>query len=239
MATSLSDLIPVDGAEGYGLSREGVREAVDRHCEFAGHNTTKSLLSVRDLYHVLIVRDQATADELLDYFRPYSNHVPEQGHYAEIAAEQWWMDVGAPQLAQLPGVVVDDAVVRFEGVNPSDFDDEHVRPLEEIRNDPEVRVDLALDRLGVERGSDEREDILALLDALRESGSATSEDLDRAVHGVSFAEHADTLAKLPGVERTEEHPPAPEEIEIETYADVLDARETVEQDAVVRWSAHY
>lgn len=233
MATTLSDILGSN--DGAGLTRSGVKAAVREHVDLEGHKVTKSQLSIQDMYHVLIVRGRVDKDDLLEHFRPYSNHVPDQGHYGDLAADQWWDEVGAPALAGLPGVSVDQTAARFEGVDASRFEDEHVRPLEEIRSDPSVRAGIALDRLGVSRGSDERDELMRLFTALLDAGSATSEELDTVSRTVSFTDHESTFRELPMVSRSVETPPELDEISIETYQDVLDAREAVEADPVVRW----
>lgn len=249
-----------------GLTQKGAYEAVSEYCEVEGHQNgrSKSLLSLRDIYHHLIKRGECEKEELLDHFRPVPhNHNSDVGRYTEMNANQWWSDVGRPQLRQLPGVEVESIDKpgaterwRFTGIPPEvrdEFDpDDHLIPLTELRGLKEQAAD-ALDDMGVSGAR--RELLLSLYRSLANTtGGYTSAALAGMIpedtRGVSriqtgtverrqrqfFDEHLrDSLLELPGVTVETDEPPAPEEISIDTFADVLAAEEAVEQEERELW----
>lgn len=103
------------------------------------------------------------------------------------------------------------------------------------RSDPETHVEAALDDLGIPRRSERREAILAFWRALRERGSAPADELDGAVRTASLAAVAGTLEDLPGVDREADQSPEPEEIDVETMADVIAGREALEAEPTETW----
>lgn len=241
---SLPDLGTLTGSDGgdAGLTPDGVRDAVTQYCEFEGYQrgTLRSSQSIVDMYRALIVRpDPLPRDELMQHFRSVDqNPNPDVGAYDELQARQWWTEVGKPHLAALPGIEETDDGWRFIGVDPAGFDDDYVRPLADLRDDPRVRAERSLDDLGVDRRSDAREAVLKLWDTLAaaESESISAAALDDAHRLVDLADHCETLADLPGVEREVIEPPSPEEHPIETYADVIEAREAVNREPDVEWT---
>lgn len=244
----------------FGLTQKGCQAAVSEYCEIEAYSEGRasSIVSLRDMYAHLIKRGRCEKAELLQHFTPVdAHHIPENGRYTR--ADDWWRDVGLPQLGGLPGVEVDGAndpgaeeVIRFTGFPPEArelamFDDEHVVPLTELRDVTDHATDV-LEDLGV--GLDRRERILSLHPAPAEgfSKELTTESLvarlDEDAADVRRAGGPEDyfskyirgpLAELPGVsveQRTD--PVDPAEFEIETYADVLDAREAVEEEEEVR-----
>jgi hypothetical protein len=243
---ALEDADAAAGGE-YGLTPgSGVQEAVSRHCEFGGYGGLSATheLAVQDMLRYLVGVGEADRDALLEFFRPIDAHPdPDAWRYSEWMGDQWWRDVGS-QLEEIPGVqppADDGDTWRFVGVPADALDaEEHTRPLEDLRADPEFRVEIALNERGVgigkDVGSGVRDELLAAWEHLRAHGEASPDELERrALRRTSIDEIAEDLEALPNVERVEEHPPEPEDLEISTYADVLAAKEAVDRDVTVEW----
>lgn len=133
------------------------------------------------------------------------------------------------------------ATWRFDGVDdPAVFDavdEEHIAPLAEIRADPEVQAELVMDRHGVarrgvsRRGHDRREVLLDLFETVRRHGEIDADDLldgvdsDRLGPAASPREFWESAARavlqdFPDVSVEVDAPRDPEEIPVETMADV-------------------
>lgn len=235
----ISDLLPA--GEQTALTQEGVTEAVSRHCEFDAPlpgPRARARKAVEGMLTHLMEKGEASSDELVDgYFEPDGLHKPSQLRYGDHTGDAWWRDVAAPQLSALPCVEIDEGsgTCRFTGVDSSDYADEHTLPLEDLRNDPEVGIEVELDDLDVPRRSDERDALLAFWRHLSQHGSATTAELDRTVHGMAVADVASPLEDLSGVEREVNHPPDPEDIEVSTMADVVDGYRELEKDPTETW----
>lgn len=201
-----------------GLTDGGIQAVVDEYCEFEGNRqaTTRSRLSVQDMYRYLLERDVATATELQAHHRPTDGPpAPDAGRYPETHTREWWADVGRPSLRALPGVdEVDDPAARppvgreardaevwaFTGLDArarDGLDPEHTAPLEELRGAPEVQAEHVLDGLGIprrwtQRGhTDRRGALLALYETIRQR-DVTTEAL---------------LAEIEADDRTRGYPP--------------------------------
>lgn len=234
---SLTDL--VTGSDD-GFTKSGVTEAVDRHCSFDATLRGPRARSKKALERILmrlIVRGESTTDGLLTYFPTDDIHKPSQGRYGEHSGEQWFSEVAEPNLEALPCVEGSGDKWAFSGVDSSDYDDEHVRGLDDLRNDPLLEAEQVLDNMGATRGSVRYDGVLAFYNELVEQETATTDVLDRVTHRTTVGEVEDTLLELPGVERETVGPTKPADIEIETYADVLEAEEQLSGEPTVEW--HY
>lgn len=251
---AITDLIPSTGGDELALTSSGLQEAVSRHVSIASPNDRddrqvehpiptetrgRAKRAIVNVLEHLMVRGETDRDTLIEaYFEPNPPPARDQLRYGEHAGDAWWQDVIEPALRDLPCVETADAdgeTWRFTGVAASEYDDEHVVPLAELRGDPAVAVKATLDERGVARDSLQREAVLSCWRHLQENETATSEDLDSELPGTSVDEVADNLAALPGVEREIEGPPDPEEIPVETMADVLEGHERLEADPVEVW----
>jgi len=233
-----------------GLTPDGVQAVASDHVDVDMHRRpqTRTLHSLQDMYRSLVIREGPVAtDALLEHFRPVDHSPdPSVGRYGALMANQWWSDVAREQFAAFPGVSAADGdgsgPWEFVGVDGAAFDDEPVRPLEELRADPLVRVEAALDERGVDRRSDRRSALVALVEALADAGRAEAETLatetlatELRSWSLSLDDVADDLAALPGVEREVQHPPDPSEIAVETMADVIDGYEALDQGSTEVW----
>ncbi|ADJ14834.1 hypothetical protein C497_05657 [Halalkalicoccus jeotgali B3] len=88
-----------------------------------------------------------------------------------------------------------------------------------------TQFEAGLDQKGVQRDSEERKRHLKAFEELR----AGNFDPHRARIDL------DVFASLPTVNKVVDDPPEPEDIEIETYADVLEAEELLDKDPTVTW----
>ena len=101
------------------LSREEVEDAVD-DLDLPGRTPAmrvKHRNALRDMVLLLQEHGLATREELRDVYDPSNHDEPQQGLYAD--REQWWREVGDPNLRTLPGVEAPDAAGdcwRFVGV---------------------------------------------------------------------------------------------------------------------------
>lgn len=226
-----------------GLTFDGAQEAVRRHCAFDDMHReprTKATISIQDMFRALIVApDGRTTDELMVHFRPV-DHAPaaDLGRYNDLMSSDWWDDVGRPRLSDLPGVEQDGDRWRFVGLpDPGEFDKEHARPLDDLREDPHNRVAATLDDEGIQRRSDVRTAVTGLWERLLGSEQITEETLrsDRTLRSVDWGEVKPLLLTLPGVSRETERPPDPEAIDVETMADVLEGYAAIEQEPTDVW----
>lgn len=251
---AISDLLPSAGGDDLALTSDGVQEAVRRHVSITSPNTRddrglehpisteargRAKRAIVDVLEHLMVRGEADRDALIAaYFEPNPPPARDQLRYAEHAGDAWWQDVVEPALRALPCVEPVDAAGeawRFTGVAAGDYDDDHVVPLAELRRDPVVVAEAALDERGVARDSHQREAVLSCWRHLQTTDSATAEELDSELRRKSIDEVADDLAALPGVERDVETPPESEEITVETMADVIEGYERLDADPVETW----
>ena len=225
-----------------GLTETGVREAVYEHCDIQGHrrpvNESKGYLT--SIVRHLIKHGESSKDDLLAYFNMgytyEGNADPSVGRYTTATKGRWWDDVAEPQLSRLPLVEqTGEGTWRFSGVNPEAFDDDHLVPLEEVRSRPRTKAEAVLDEQGVGVYSDRRDALLSAWDFLKSTRRASRETLSNRLDDFDVEEISATLSELPGVSREVNEPPEPEEIEVETMADVLEGRELLEQDATVEW----
>lgn len=243
-----------------GLTQQGAMATIVRHCDVikSEQETTKTRLSLRDMYHHLIRRGECTAEELQAFFRPVAHHPDaDAGRYSELMDREWWEDIGRPNLRALPGVSVGEAqestdpeVWQFAGLlePPEDVDEDHVIQLDDLRDEPELEAAAVLDDLDVSIG-DRRDLLLELFGILVEHGEAETADLvdeiPRDMDGVrrhrgDEREYFDgtlrePLSELPGVSVERWAPRDPAEIQIDTYADVLEAREELDSDPTETW----
>ncbi|MDG5821847.1 hypothetical protein [Natronococcus sp. A-GB7] len=222
-----------------GLSASGVSEAINRHCSFDYPVRTTNARHKKALERILqrlIVRGESSTDELLVYFAEDDIHKPSQGRYGEHSGEQWFDDVAKPNLEALPCVTNDGDKWGFSGVDSSNYDEEHTEPLDDLRDDSLLEAEQTLDDRGATRGSVRYDGVLAFYSELVEQETATTDVLDRVTHRTTVGEVEDTLLKLPGVERETVGPAEPEDIAIETYADVLEAEEQLSGEPTVEWT---
>lgn len=243
---ALRDLVGRDSSA-RGLTPDGVSAIIREHRTFdrpSEEPVERTQRMLEGIVEYLQVRDEPHRRELVQlFFEPDTTHAPKQLRYVAGTGDEWFADVAAPQLRVLPCVeAVDDGDSwRFDpsGVDPDShaLDDEHVAPIEEVGADPELQTRAALAEQGIERGSDEREALLELVDRLREMDEeVTTDELDGVVGtGLDVEAVADDLAALPGVERTVDEPPAPEDITVETMADVIEGREALEAETTETW----
>lgn len=251
---AIGDLLPSVGGDELALTSSGIHEAVNRHVSIESPDIdeddgvkqsippeakAKAKAAVRNVLEHLIVRGETDRDALIEaHFDPNPPMHRRQLRFSEWASDEWWQDVIEPALRELPCVEPADSdskAWRFKGVAASDYDDEHVVPLAELRSDPDVAVEATLDDRGVDRDSLQREAVRSCWRHLQANETATSADLDETLHQKSIDGIADDLAALPGVEREVESLPDPEEIAVETMADVLEGYERLESDPVEVW----
>lgn len=222
-----------------GLTASGVSEAINRHCSFDYPVRTTNARHKKALDRILmrlIVRGESTTDDLLTYFPADDISRPDQGRFAQHSGEQWFDDVAKPKLKALPCVTNDGDKWGFSGVDSGEYDDEHVRELDDLRDDPLLEAEQVLDDLGATRGSVKYDGALAFYSALVDQGSATTDELNSVTHRTTVGELEETLLGFPGVERETTGPAEPEDIEIETYADVLEAEEQLSGEPTVEWT---
>lgn len=234
-----------DSEKPLGLTEDGINAILREHRTFdspSGEGLAHTHRMLEDILEHLQVNGEAQRHDLLDrFFQGLSADNPDQLWYPRNKGGEWFADVAAPQLRALPCVTGDESgdVWRFDpsGVDPAALDDEHVTPLAELRGDAEYAAKAKLDDLGVERRTDERKVLRRFWKRIRGNGSVTADTLERAGQGtgVSIEDVAGTLKALPGIERTVEEPPAPEEIAVETMADVLEGYERLEAEPEEVW----
>lgn len=223
-----------------GLTASGVSEAISRHCSFDYPVRTTNARHKKALERILqrlIVRGESPTDELLVYFPADDLDKPSQGLFGQYSEEQWFDDVAKPNLQELPCVEGSGDKWGFSGVDSSKYDEEHTEPLDDLRNDPLLEAEQVLDDMGATRGSVKYDGALAFYSALVDQGSATTDELNRVTHRTTVEELEETLLEFPGVERETIGPAEPEDIAIETYADVLEAEEQLSGEPTVEW--HY
>lgn len=207
------------------------------------------------MYRALIRRDETlTQMDLRPFFISAETESADQRLFASF--RKWWSEIGRTQLAELPGVRSVDGGLRFVGIDPANAedmdlvldlgDDELVRPLEDIRNDPSVRARIAAEDLhGPE--PDDVERLMDLFSHVCTAGRISSEELARRSGTVRSPNAASTLPdlseferdleRLPGIRRAREDT-RPEDVqlsELETPADLDTARERIEANSTVVW----
>lgn len=224
-----------------GLTTTGVRRAVASHCELQGdrEGVGPQRQSLRSMLGALVRQDGPLSEyDLQAYFKPARQDAVDQGHYIGHKYSRFWNEVGRPQLLAVPGVEETDGGLHFVGADPSafDVDTEHIRPLDELRADPRTKALTVLDdRFGSH--SAERENIMKLYDAITGAQQVGESELERKHVFTVSSDDLDVLDDLPGIEREVRHPPEPKDIPIETYQDVLDAEQAVDQTAETVWRA--
>lgn len=230
------------GSGGAGLTPSGVQAVAQEHIEIDAPRRprTLGLHSVQDMYRSLIVSEGAhTRADLIPHFRPVQggDYDPDRGRYSERMSRGWWDDVGRPNLAALPGVEDDGDALTFTGVDADEFDEDHTRPLDDLRADPVVQVEAALDERGLARQTEPRTAIEAVVAHLADVQEATPDVLSRQLRRSdhSLDDLASDLGALPGVSRKTRTPPDPSEIEVETMADVLEGHERLAEGGAVVW----
>lgn len=237
--------------------------AISERCSFDGHQEARShqRSNVRAMYDALIRREGPLSErDLRDYFDPAGTGAPEQGLYADVQFGRFWDDVGHRSLRVLPGIEASADGLRFVGVDPdpdpettgsgtgtgtgagdgtsinvASDDDADVRPLSAFRSDPRVVARNYLDRSHGPH-SDETSDLLTLWDMVAEAGETTTAELERDYRTPDLDRYGAALAECPHIEREVSGPPEPDDVPIETYADVLAARERVEAPPETVWS---
>ena len=78
---------------------------------------SKHVVALRDMVLLLQEHGLATREELRECYDPTAHNEPQQGMYAD--RQEWWREVGRPNLQALPGVEAPDAAGgtwRFIGV---------------------------------------------------------------------------------------------------------------------------
>lgn len=246
---SLADLLGGGATETTALAptalRDEVRERVSVDAPLPGVRAQQRK-RIADVVEYLELRGETRRDDLVAmFFEGDGVQAPDQARYVD--GRRWFRDLAAPALEGLPFVdVVDpEATVstwRFTGADPDALliadrhvDDDAIGTLAEIRAAPEYRVRGVLDELGIARRSDEREAIRTRWDRLRARGEATADELDLADPDDRDDDSvAADLIELPGVTRTVDEPD-PEEIAVDTLADVIEGRERLEAGAIERW----
>lgn len=132
-----------DESSAYGLTEAGVAAVVEEHRDFDFEGNRASAVggAIRMLegcVEYLQAQGEVYRRDLVDaIYQPTGDcPKPSQGLYIRLQGDEWFEDVGAPQLSRLPCVeAVDDGDRwRFDssGVDPEALDDEHVAPLEEL-----------------------------------------------------------------------------------------------------------
>lgn len=221
-----------------GLTSSGVQEAVSRHCEIDAPLASVRGRRTRELTNIveyLIAHGELDRADLPEFFNPDSVSAPSQGRYGDYEQRAWVGDMVVPNLRRLPFVDENDGSWSFSGVNESDYGDGETRDLADIRRDADTQLESTLDSLGVGRRSEQREQLRELHSQIRERGEVTGDELETVVRGASLSELESFLVELPSVERRQNDPPEPAELEIETYTDVLDAEAAVEELPSVVW----
>lgn len=219
-----------------GRARQNI---IHEHTDLEGHRegVSRQTTSIRRMYGALIRREgELTRDDLEDYYQPHHTHNVTSGYYGEANYAEFYENVVREQLPNLPGVTRSGDSYEFAGIDPDadTVDEEHVRPLSELREDPRTGARNAIeDAHGPD--TDASEDLLDLWDHVADAGETATEDMASARRLPDLEEYADELADLPHIERERIGPPVPEEIEIETYADVLEAEERVGAGSVTEW----
>lgn len=233
-----------DAEQPLGLTEDGINAILREHRTFdspSGAGVAQSHRMLEDILECLQANGEMQRRDLVDrFFEGMSTDNPDQLWYTKHKGDEWFADVAAPQLRALPCVAGDDEgeAWRFDpsGIDPEALDDEHVTSLEELRNDPMRPVEEALDERGIGRRTDERAALRSLWKTIRNRGSVPADELDTVGNtGLSADDVERQLKSLPGIERTVETPPEPEEIPVETMADVLEGHERLEAGAVGVW----
>lgn len=238
----LGDVLSDRGSK-MALTRKGVNEAISQYCEIEGYQkgTSKSRISLTNIVKHLMERGEASSEDLLEHFEPVPHtHNPSTGRYGSYHEDQWWADVGRPQLKAFPGVeLIDENEGRwqFVGVDPSTFDDEYLVPIEDLRSETTVQIRNGLRDIGVNPRSERHEALVKLCDHLSYTESASTGELDRKLRrmDVSADDIESTLEEIPGVQRHVNGPPDPSEIEVSTMADVIEGYDALDQETIVEW----
>lgn len=221
------------GDGGYaGLTEQGCRTAVSEYCEVEGdrEGVGAQRQSLRAMLAALVRKGgPVEPNELEDYYQPAKQDVPDRGHYGGHRFPQFYEDVARPQLLAVPGVEERGGGLQFVGVETKEIgvDASDTRPLDTIRSDPRTHAQNEIAEL-VGFHSERYEALLGLWEYIAQSGRITDEQLRQVQRYELTEQRASVLASLPAIERREESPPSPEEIEIDTYQDVLDAREATQ-----------
>lgn len=239
MASARSSGSDPDG-EPLAVSADARRDVIEQVIDLPEGREPRSLQTrtLLAIYGALIRRRDELSKRLIrPYFIGASTTATKQGFYSSFS--RWWAERGEQDVLDLPGVEKRDGCFAFTGVVdpsddlPADVDTEDAtRPLEAFRADPRVKAHVELvDRYGPH--AEAVEDVLALWDVVATAGSTTSEEITRDPT-LDLSGYADALADLPGIERTVDVTD-PEEITVETYADVLNARQEIDAPPTVRW----
>lgn len=223
----------------HALTSQGIQDAMSEHCEFDGHRPAVSgqRASIRAMIDALQRHDgPLTRQDLEDYYSPVNNGDPRKGRYGTHQYMQFWEDVATEQLAALPGTRETTDGFEFAGFDPADVDlaDSRIRPIDDLRDHPRTKARNAADRLA-EPGSDRHDRLMKLWTHVASEGETTSASIRSDVRRVDIEHLADDLEALPHIEREFVEPPEPADLEIDTYADVLEAEQAVDAEPETRW----
>lgn len=221
---------------------QGIQDALKEHCSFEGHRpaTSAQRASIRDMYDALARHESVLDQQALEpYFVPIENNPdPKNGRYSTYDYNRFFDEVARPQLRNLPGVTEKADGWAFVGLSPDEVDlgDSRLRAVDDLREHPRTEAENAIDRVAGP-GSDKHNNLLALWDTIGEAGEITAGELreKQALRRIDIEHLADDLADIPHIERRVEEPPEPEDIEISTYADVLEARGAVDAETKTIW----
>lgn len=213
-----------------GLTEQGCRTAVSQYCEVEGdrEGVGAQRQSLRAMLAALVRKDgPVEPNQLEDYYQPAKQDVPDRGHYGGHRFPQFYQEAAEPELLKIPGVEQAGNGLRFAGVETKEIevDASETRPLDTIRSDPRTHAQNEIAEL-VGFHSERYEALLGPWEYVAQSGRITDEQLRQVQRYELTEQRASVLASLPAIERREESPPSPEEIE--TYADVLEAREATQ-----------
>jgi hypothetical protein len=229
-----------------GLTTAGITQVTREHCELnfevrAAGAVKDSRENLVRIVEYLQEHGETHRREFLDaVYEPTGpgGNSPKHGTYTRLNYDGWFADVGEPALRRLPVIEGDDDgdVWRFSGIDADEHDDEHVVSLAKLRGDVDQVTENALDALGVARGADEREALRRFARRIRQDAPVSTGDLGADEEtGLAASDVADDLEQLPGIRHTVEEPPDPEELPVETMADVLEGYEALEAGPTEVW----
>lgn len=197
--------------------QEEVSQAMDTEYEPRGGRSS-ILLSLTDMYRSLIIADgEVNDDYLLPHHRPMKMVMDDSRTiYTSDRSREFLRDFEST-LESLPGVRRGHQSWEFIGVRDSD----DTETLNELMSREDVLVEKSMDELLIPRHSNERESI--------------HHDFERLKAGRLKSPRSDHFVEMPFVEEVDDSL-KPNDIEIETYADVLEAEKRMERDTgAVRW----
>lgn len=180
---------------------------------------------------------------LREHFVPAGTQETSRGWFVD--ADNWFREVGEDHLVSLPGVTEHADGLAYHGLDEGEIADldltdgarDAIRPLADLREDVSTRTWLA----AIEHHSphaDAVEDVLQAVDVIRSvgpSGISTVEIREQHRLDVSQPEIRRPLESIEGIDREVVEPLEPEEIEVDTLADVVSGFEEIEREPEPRW----